>query len=515
MTMKIATRLWLPTLVTTAVILFLSVAVWQRTASHIDDTEKTLREGEHKLGELSAWRALTEANAVRTAALIVATDPAVEAHLVPDMQATSRRIGEIQQSIDKQAQASVDRDALARVAERRSAYIAARDEALQARRSSEGERAVQLLRERVQPALQAYTDAQGEYVAHQRRRAADTRAAAARTRMQVALAAAALMSSIGAGLCVATALLVRQVRRPLQRLADDATRLGDGDLDLDVAVDRHDEIGAVQRALAGTRDRLRAIVSEVRQSADSIRSASAEVAGGNGDLSQRTDQAAGRLQVSAGALQQLTDNVSQGASAASQATKLAEGARAVAERGRDVVGDVVRTMDEIHGSSRRIADIIGTIDAIAFQTNILALNAAVEAARAGDQGRGFAVVAGEVRTLAHRSGEAAREIKQLISGSVDKVEAGTLRVQEAGRTMTEIVESVQRVTEVIGRVSSAAAEQTQRIGEVNGAVGSLDGMTQQNAALVEQSAAAAESLRDQAQRLSELMQRFRLDLATR
>jgi methyl-accepting chemotaxis protein len=210
-------------------------------------------------------------------------------------------------------------------------------------------------------------------------------------------------------------------------------------------------------------------------------------------------------------MEQLTGTVKQSADSARQANQLAVSAAEVAQRGGTVVSQVVCTMDEINASSRKIADIIGTIDGIAFQTNILALNAAVEAARAGEQGRGFAVVAGEVRSLAQRSAEAAREIKALIGASVDKVDTGSRLVADAGATMTEIVASVQRVTDIIGEITAASAEQSDGIGQVNTAVTQLDQMTQQNAALVEQSAAAAESLKDQAGRLAQLVGRFRLE----
>ena len=275
-------------------------------------------------------------------------------------------------------------------------------------------------------------------------------------------------------------------------------------------IQRDDEIGEVLQSLAQMRDALRKIVGDVRQSAESIQVASAEVASGNTDLSHRTEQAASSLQQTASSMAQLTSNVRQSADAAAQAKQLAASASSVAQRGGAVVAQVVSTMDQINGSARRIADIIGTIDGIAFQTNILALNAAVEAARAGEQGRGFAVVASEVRSLAQRSAEAAREIKALINASVERVDTGSRLVKDAGDTMGEIVASVQRVTDIIAEITAAAIEQSGGIGLINGTVGSLDQMTQQNAALVEQSAAAAESLRDQAQRLSQSMQVFRL-----
>ena len=256
---------------------------------------------------------------------------------------------------------------------------------------------------------------------------------------------------------------------------------------------------------------LRGTVSQVRSATDSINTASMEIASGNQDLSARTEQAASNLEETAASMEELTSTVRQSADAARQANQLASSAAEIAARGGQVVGQVVTTMDEINQSSKKISDIIGVIDGIAFQTNILALNAAVEAARAGEQGRGFAVVAGEVRNLAQRSAEAAKEIKGLIGASVDKVEAGSKLVADAGQTMSEIVGSVQRVSDIIGEITAASGEQSDGIGQVNVAVTQLDQMTQQNAALVEESAAAAESLKDQAQRLAQVIQIFRFE----
>ncbi|MFG6439602.1 methyl-accepting chemotaxis protein [Roseateles sp. LKC17W] len=271
-----------------------------------------------------------------------------------------------------------------------------------------------------------------------------------------------------------------------------------------------DDIGRLLTALSGTQASLQKLIGEVRGAADSIGTASAEIATGNLDLSQRTEQTASNLQNAASSMSELTGTVKQTADAAMTANQLASSAASVAQRGGEAVSQVVATMEQISHSSRKINDIIGTIDGIAFQTNILALNAAVEAARAGEQGRGFAVVAGEVRTLAQRSAEAAKEIKSLISASVERVDSGTQQVEAAGATMTEIVASVQRVTDIIGEISAAAREQSEGIASVNSSVVQLDQMTQQNAALVEESAAAAESLREQSGRMAEVISVFRL-----
>jgi len=258
------------------------------------------------------------------------------------------------------------------------------------------------------------------------------------------------------------------------------------------------------------RDRLAAIVGQVRHSSDSIATGSSEIASGNQDLSQRTEQQASSLQQTAASMEQLTGTVRTNADTARAATQMAISASEVATQGGKVVSDVVDTMGAITESSRRIGDIISVIDGIAFQTNILALNAAVEAARAGEQGRGFAVVAGEVRSLAQRSASAAKEIKTLISTSVDRVEQGTNLVDQAGGTMEEVVTAIRRVTDIVGEISSASSEQSLGVSQVGEAMAQMDQATQQNAALVEESAAAAESLKAQAQQLVAAMAVFRL-----
>ena len=317
------------------------------------------------------------------------------------------------------------------------------------------------------------------------------------------------------GLCLVAVgtvawLAGRSLLRPLVDVERAMRHIADGDLAAPIPPARRDELGRMIAALADMQTRLRALVTEVHFSTDGIQTASAEIAGGTQDLSSRTEQAAGNLQQTASSMEQLTGTVRQSAESARQANQLAASAAEVALRGGQVVSQVVATMDEISGSSRKIADIIGVIDGIAFQTNILALNAAVEAARAGEQGRGFAVVASEVRELAQRSASAAKEIKALIGTSVQKVESGSRLVADAGQTMSEIVGSVRRVSDIIGEISAAAAEQSDGIGQVNAAVTQLDQMTQQNAALVEQSAAAADMMKEQAVRLAQVVGNFKI-----
>jgi methyl-accepting chemotaxis protein len=285
--------------------------------------------------------------------------------------------------------------------------------------------------------------------------------------------------------------------------------VADGDLAQTVRTQRQDEIGDMQRALAGMISKLSEMVQMVRTGADSVATASSQIAQGNTDLSARTETQASSLQQTAASVEEMAGTVRTNADNARQANQLASAASDVASRGGDMVNQVVQTMNGIQSSSQKISDIIGVIDGIAFQTNILALNAAVEAARAGEQGRGFAVVAGEVRSLAQRSAQAAREIKTLISDSVEKVNAGSQLVGAAGSTMGDIVTQVRKVTDLVGEIAHASGEQSQGIGQINQAVSQLDQSTQQNAALVEESMAAAESLKSQARRLAEAVSQFK------
>jgi len=324
----------------------------------------------------------------------------------------------------------------------------------------------------------------------------------------------ALMLLATAGSLFAARQLQRRVVADIAAAVQLSQDVAAGRLDTRAHSRSDDEIGDLVRSLGDMVDKLRGSMLTVRTATDHISTAAREIASGNTDLSQRTEQAASRVQQSASSMEQLTVTVRQTADAARTANQLAGSASTVAQRGGSVVAQVVTTMEDINTSSRRIADIIGTIDGIAFQTNILALNAAVEAARAGEQGRGFAVVASEVRSLAQRSAKAAREIKALIGASVDKVESGTRLVADAGSTMGEIVASVQRVTDIIGEISAATGEQSGGLGQINAAVADLDRMTQQNTALVEESAAAAESLHEQASKLLAVVSGFQLGIAT-
>ena len=310
--------------------------------------------------------------------------------------------------------------------------------------------------------------------------------------------------------CMLAILLTRNITRPLVEAVALAQRVAQGDLSSDIVVRSQDETGQLMAALRDMNTALVGIVGEVRGGTDTIATASAQIAVGTMDLSSRTEQQASSLEETASSMEELTAAVKQNADNALAARSLASAASAVAVKGGAVVSEVVQTMGSINDSSRKIADIIGVIDGIAFQTNILALNAAVEAARAGEQGRGFAVVATEVRNLAQRSASAAKEIKGLIDDSVDKVGAGSKLVDQAGATMQDVVDSVQRLSAIIGEITDASEEQRLGIEQVNEAISQMDQVTQQNAALVEEAAAAANAMQDQAAQLSHAVQVFRL-----
>jgi len=322
-----------------------------------------------------------------------------------------------------------------------------------------------------------------------------------------------LVVMVGAALALGSAAamaITRSITVPIGRAVQVATTVAAGDLGSRIVVSGRDEAAQLLRALSGMNDSLSRIVGQVRASSDSIATGSAQIASGNADLSQRTEEQASNLQQTVASMAQLSGTVKASAETAGQASQLAAGASAAAVKGGEMVATVVQTMQDIAVSSRRIADIIGVIDGIAFQTNILALNAAVEAARAGEQGRGFAVVASEVRSLAGRSAEAAREIKSLIGAGVERVETGARQVDVAGASMADIVAQVRRVSQLIDEISHGAGEQSAGIAHVGGAVSQLDQVTQQNAALVEESAAAAESLKNQAANLAEAVRIFKL-----
>jgi methyl-accepting chemotaxis protein len=324
----------------------------------------------------------------------------------------------------------------------------------------------------------------------------------------LALIVLSVLYGLGAGLLIVRNLAAELGGEPVYA-REVARRIAGGDLATPITIGGRDD-SSLLHAMKSMQDQLSGIVSQIKQASDAIITASGEIATGNADLSSRTEQQASSLEETASSMEELTSTVKQNAENAKQANQLARGAAEVAEKGGDVVNQVVTTMSAINESSKKVVDIISVIDGIAFQTNILALNAAVEAARAGEQGRGFAVVAAEVRSLAQRSGGAAKEIKALISNSVEKVADGSRLVEHAGKTMSEVVQSVKRVTDIMGEITAASQEQSSGIEQVNQTVTQMDQVTQQNAALVEEAAASAKALEDQAEGLSRSITAFKL-----
>ncbi len=459
------------------------------------------------------WRQNVAINGVRASMLAMITDTTLAEPLKAKVKATSAETSTIQKRFGELETTAQGAALQARLGEIRGRYLSGRDALEKAAADTSGSIAAAITKGQANNAFNAIVDeylAAGDaLVAYEQKRAESEGAdivAAVNATSVVCLACAAISAlfSIGLGL-----LLTRSIVGPVQAAQKAADRIASGDLTGNCRSQGSDEAAQLVSSLGRMQDSLTRIVREIRSSTEQIQVASTEVASGNQDLSARTEQTAGSLQQAASSMDELTSTIRHSADAAHQAHGLANSASEIATRGGQVVSQVVSTMDEINASSKKISDIIGVIDGIAFQTNILALNAAVEAARAGEQGRGFAVVAGEVRSLAQRSAEAAKEIKTLIGASVDKVESGARLVQDAGSTMDEIVGAVRRVSEVLGEITTAASEQAGGIQQVNEAVNSVDQMTQQNAALVEQSAAAAESMRDQAGKLAKTVEQFR------
>ncbi len=489
--------------------LMMGVGIWalDRTAEATHSMLDTTLQKE-RLTEV--WYRMVSVGAIRNAAIATSTDPATSERFIADAKASSATINELVDQVKQLSTSAAEQALLEKVADTRQANNAARNQMMAARAQGQAAEAQRLygLFLRVSPAYLESIEAFVNYQRHALDEAA-RKVDADATRSKWALTMIGLLAMV-TGAALAT-LITRSITRPMFSAVKLADAVAQGDLTQRVQPRGRDEISGLMHSLGTMASSLHGMVSQVRLSTDSIQTASGEVATGNQDLSVRTEQTASNLQEAAAAMEQLTATVRQSSDAARQASQLASSAAEVATRSGDMVGRVVTTMEEISASSRKISDIIGTIDGIAFQTNILALNAAVEAARAGEQGRGFAVVASEVRSLAQRSADAAKEIKRLIGSSAEKVEGGSRLVADAGTTMQDLVQSVRRVADIIGEVTAAAGEQTQGITQVSASVGELDRMTQQNAALVEQSAAAAESLKTQAHQLAQAMHGFRLE----
>jgi len=508
--MHVATKLWLAVAVIIISLTVLVAFAAARSARLQAESESTLRALNTRVNLASSWAGLTEANAARTVAMILTFDPGVESRMGEDIKATTARISKVQQSIEAMELSDEEKAQMSKIASHRKSMIDVRNLAQKAKAAGDSEGAQKIVNEQYTPAVNAYVATLHGLVELEERAEKSYAEEVALARGLTIKIAGGAVAVILAAILAGAMVLIRSIREPLREANELASRIAQGDLSARIDTSRGDEFGDLMKSLARMNESLAQMVQQVRQSTDSIATASAEIATGNHDLSVRTEQTSSNLQSTASAMEELTSTVSHSADNARQASQLASSASTVAQKGGTVVQEVVTTMGEINASSKKISDIIGVIDGIAFQTNILALNAAVEAARAGEQGRGFAVVAGEVRSLAGRSAEAAKEIKALINTSVQKVDSGARLVGQAGDTMNEIVQSVRRVADVISEITAAAGEQSTGIAQVNTSIANLDQMTQQNAALVEQSAAAAQSLREQADQLAQAVAVFKL-----
>jgi methyl-accepting chemotaxis protein len=455
-----------------------------------------------------SWAGNINLNWVRASAALKASDTAYIDSIQKEMAVTTTETGEIQKKLEALITDAKGKQLMSEIAQSRSAYMAVRGGLLS--RKKAGEDVTAAVDRDMRPVAASYLQSLDRIVVH-------SRDLLNRVQADITFVTTTSQWVLGSGASIAVVLglllaflATRSITKPLQHAVQCAEAISTGDLVTDIAVKGKDETAQLLHALCAMRDSLAGIVGSVRQGTDTIATASSQIAAGNQDLSSRTEEQASALEETAASMEELTSTVKQNADNARQANQLAVSASSVAVRGGNVVSDVVSTMGAINTSSRKIVDIIGVIDGIAFQTNILALNAAVEAARAGEQGRGFAVVAAEVRNLAQRSAAAAKEIKTLIGDSVEKVEEGSKQVAEAGKTMDEIVDSVKRVTDIMAEITAASHEQTSGIEQINQAITQMDQVTQQNAALVEEAAAAAASLQEQASGLSQVVSVFKL-----
>ncbi|WP_019043736.1 methyl-accepting chemotaxis protein [Comamonas testosteroni] len=509
--LKMAHKLWAAVLLIVVVLTAVIAFAGYRSSVTQQASDRAAQQMRSRTELAIEWMGLTEANAVRTLALALSSETSVEESFKPAMAETSDRISTVQKSLQALAVSAEDKAQMEQVAAARQQVLKLRQQIAQLKAQGDAARALALAEQSFKPAIAAYLQSLQAFVELQKKAAAGSQLQMAELRMATVRMAGVAVLLVVLGIAVGAFFLIRSMQSPLLAAQAMAERIAGGDLRLGETVQRHDEFGALLRTQQDMCRALNGMVAQVRHSADSIATASAEIAVGNQDLSARTEQTSSNLQQTAAAMEEFTSTIQNSASSAEQARSTASGAVALARRGGEVVASMVVTMEEIRQSSQKIGDIIGVIDGIAFQTNILALNAAVEAARAGEQGRGFAVVASEVRSLARRSGDAAKEIRTLIGTSEARVQNGIRLVQSVGESMDDIVKSVQNASTMIAEVTEASVQQSAGVTQVNQAISHLDQMTQQNAALVEESAAAAQSLREQAEHLTQTVSMFRME----
>jgi methyl-accepting chemotaxis protein len=506
--LSVGRKLWALVLGLTLALLVLMGGLLSHLLDLGDRAARTAQLSEERINLAVRWRGMVALDAHRAVIQMGTSDTALAGRMEKESGAGTQAITTVQNKVKELVVSDEGKAQLERIGAARSQALEVIRQAAALRGQGDGAAATALVNDKLQPLVTAYVGELDSFIQLQERRRDEAAQRTQEQRQRALWVSLAVCAVVVLGALALSAWLVRALTEPLQRAVGLADAIEGGDLTQDVHDERGDELGHLLRALSAMGAKLRAVVGEVRTGVESVSAAAGQIATGNHDLSARTEQTAANLEETAASMEELTATVTQSADTARQANQLAAQAAQAAQHGGEVVGQVVASMEHITESSRKIGDIIGVIDGIAFQTNILALNAAVEAARAGEQGRGFAVVAGEVRSLAQRSAEAAKEIKGLITTSVQNVEQGSQQVGQAGQSMGEIVDSVRRVSDLIGEITASTTEQRDGIGQVNQAVANLDQMTQQNAALVEQASAAAASMSEQAQRLAQAVSVF-------
>jgi len=481
--------------------------------SDVTKSTEIMVEANEKQSLAQEWSKIISNNAVRTFARAKNNDPMLEEHLKKEMESQSELATKVQEKLEGLILQEKGKQLLVDIAAKRKEYTDIRKEVfnLKAEKGQEGKEDVtKVIETRLVPAMNSYVNSLQELVKFEQEVFIESHHSVLeieKSSRNIMLIGGLLAAIIGSFL---TWLLSRSITKPLNYAVEVAQTVASGDLTHKIKIDSKDETGILLKALKDMNVSLSKIVNEVRTGTDLISTASSQIAAGNMDLSSRTEQQAAALEETASSMEELTSTVQQNADNAKQATQLANSASFISEKGGEVVTKVVSTMKDIDESSKKIVEIISVIDSIAFQTNILSLNAAVEAARAGEQGKGFGVVASEVRNLAQRSASAAKEIKNLINDTVDKTHNGAMLVEQAGTTMSQVVESVRKVADIMDEISSASQEQASGIEQVNKAITQMDEVTQQNAALVEEASAASYSMQDEASKLAQTVSVFKI-----